>query len=388
MPETRRAQTAEAHVENRRDGAERQPQAGARDREGIQHQNREPRQCQHARGPRSAMRPQRREHDPQHQHRALHRRIEAGEQRVQTRDRRRPEQRRTLRWQPQAQRRPGGPQPTAQEKRDARDQRDVEAGDGDQVAGARSPEHLPVLARDGGLIAHRQRREHGRGRMFRQGAGDGVHENLPPLEHAVARGAVPAHGLAHRGGGADARAEHPAFVVEAAGVQRAVRRAQPQRETPAFAAAHGRALVVPGHADAPRYRGVAGRVGRVGREQEAQALRIALRQAGDAALEHAIAAVRCHRPALVEQPLRAPDREQHAEDRRGPQRAAAPWRQRRQARRGEHRCRGQAGAEMHGDHAGGESKRCRDQAIPRSYYCCGAAGLRYAQPSLRRFQPT
>ncbi len=162
-------------------------------------------------------------------------------------------------------------------------------------------EQVPVLAVDGRLVAHRQGRQHAGCLCVGHSQQDGVAHRLARTVYRVAHGlsqlAVDGTGGgAHRAAGAQALLEHPQLQVEAAGIERAVRLAQPHRQQPALAGPQllqrrGQQRVaieaaVPaerhpsGHAHRPA---VALRL--LHPKDEARALRPRLRQAGDDAGE-------------------------------------------------------------------------------------------------------
>ena len=173
----------------------------------------------------------------------------------------------------------------------------MHSADADQVRDAGGTEQLPVLALDGGLVAHGQRGQHA------GGAGIGhlaLQRVTQVLAQAVGRMAdaffqqlrrLPALDHPHVAGGAHALLEPQQFHVEAVGVQAAVRLLQAQWHAPALAGAQGRAWVVqpgfipelgvPAQGQPGRQHDrLAAALRRLHVEQEAGAGRPGLRQAG------------------------------------------------------------------------------------------------------------
>ena len=103
-------------------------------------------------------------------------------------------------------------------------------------------EQIPVVALDGRLVAHRQRRQHAGRLGVGHVAVDGVAQVLAQAIDRAAGVVVQflGHGAghgAHRAAGTQPLLEQPQLEVEAVRVERAMRLPQPHREAPALAGA-------------------------------------------------------------------------------------------------------------------------------------------------------
>jgi hypothetical protein len=189
-------------------------------------------------------------------------------------------------------------------------------------------EGLPESGIDRVLVADGERDQDPRIRRVRQHGAKAVADGFAQHLHRVtgtpdlrldARGA----GGTHVTGGADAAFEQPRLVIEAVGIQVAVRALEAHREAPALTGAHwhhGRSLVIrviaaaiPGQRDARRHAGH--RLLHV--EFEAHTAFQRLRQAGDHAGQLHVAAFQRCRQFVGEAQLRQSRRPGEAERRRG-----------------------------------------------------------------------
>ncbi len=164
-PAGRRAiEASESHVQDHADRAEREPEARPQHRPGIEQHDQPERQAQDVRHARQPAHPQGGRHHGQHVERALGRHAEARQQHVQQRGDGAAERGHLLRRQDQGQLGAGEegapPQEGRGPRRQRRDHRDVQPGDGDQVAHAGAVEHVPVRLLDAALVADHQRDDH------------------------------------------------------------------------------------------------------------------------------------------------------------------------------------------------------------------------------------
>ena len=149
----------------------------------------------------------------------------------------------------QAQAHAAPPQRPRRRRGQAGEQGDVQAADAHQVGHAGLPEHLPQRAFDGGLVAHRQRRQHtGTVRVgHRQqqavtpalpGRFD-LHHRRPGVQRRQQLRLLGRAG-AHCADAADALLEQPELGIKALRVEHAVRLLEPQRQGPALPGLQGR----------------------------------------------------------------------------------------------------------------------------------------------------
>ena len=114
--------------------------------------------------------------------------------------------------------------------------RHVHAADRHQVGDAGGAEQLPVVALDGGLVAHGQRSQHtggpGIGHLAQQRIAQVLAQPLDRVRHGLGQqfGTLPATHHAHVAGGADALLEPHQLDVVTLGVERAMGLLQPQRQ--------------------------------------------------------------------------------------------------------------------------------------------------------------
>src|SRR5713226_8599845 len=112
--------------------------------------------------------------------------------------------------------------------------------DAHQVRDAGAVEELPFLARNGALVADRQRGENSRGRRRAERREEPVAHRLPCLLDPVQKTISGSKSFlftpaTHISGRADAALEQPGFVIEAVRIDQPVRPTQAQREEPALA---------------------------------------------------------------------------------------------------------------------------------------------------------
>ncbi len=157
-----------------RPGVEQRDHAGG----GQQHQRRRPVQTGTAQ----------QRHRGQHPQRALRRHAPAGQQRIAGRGQHPAPACSGRRGQRQHQPRAQTPQRSDQRRGEPGEQRHVQAADAHQVGHAGVAEQLPVLALDGRLVAHRQRRQHAGGACIGHAQQDRVAHRLARSVHRVAGG--------------------------------------------------------------------------------------------------------------------------------------------------------------------------------------------------------
>ena len=202
----------------------------------------------------------------------------------------------------------------------------MQAGDAHQVGDAGAIEELPFLARDGALVADRERREDAGGRRRTEHRVEAIAYRLARLLHPIERRIPGADASrlgarAHITGGADAALEEPGLVIEAVRVHEPVRPAQPHREGPALAGVHHggeqcRRVFFLRHAAIPRQQNLLRHLGLgVGPfhiELEAHAALRQRRQARHHADHRDIGALQFARQPIVHAPLRARRRPEEA----------------------------------------------------------------------------
>ena len=181
------------------------------------------------------------------------------------------------------------------------------------MRGTGQPECLPVVVIEAGGVAQGECRDHRQRGVIRQPGLEPIRERLPQPQQAVAVGVGTALAAAHRRRRADALTEQPAFVIEGAGIDPAVRRTQYQPQPPALAATQAFAAAIPGNADLRRQ--CCG-IDRIEAEAPGRGCRIAarfavkaavaalrLRQRGDHAFDGDHFAEARRRPATVDDPI-------------------------------------------------------------------------------------
>src|SRR5207302_2220571 len=172
--------------------------------------------------------------------RALRGHAVAREERVAERAADRARGRGLARRQPQHERRHAAPECRDEPRDKTRDERHVQAGDAHEVRYARAVEELPLLSRDGALVAYRERGEDaGGGRRAEHRVEAIAHRftrALDEIEERVALAEAPWLGpranIARR---ADAALEEPGLVVEAVRIHEAVGSPQAHGECPTLA---------------------------------------------------------------------------------------------------------------------------------------------------------
>ncbi len=308
---------AERAVEDEQHRAEGKPQSRREHRPGIEEDDH--RESQRERAPRRCdlPAPQRRGDDRHHPESALRRHAEAGDERVAERRDDRRDRGRLARRQSQGERGNAPPAERDQPGDKARDHRDVQPGNAHQVRDAGAVEELPLLVRDGTLVADRERGKDSGGRRRAERCKETVAHDFSRLLDAIHRTvslselALPA-AVAHVTGRTYAALEQPRLVVEPVRIDETVRPPQAQRQEPALARMdrareHGRRLFprarpVPGDQQPARQLLAARR--RLDVELEAQRALAARRQAGHDAHHGDIASLQLRRETIRHAPMR------------------------------------------------------------------------------------
>ena len=231
----------------------RQPKTGLQQSPGIKSNN-------HRHGQQPDVRPgplasalTQSHHHRQHPHRALRRQAPARKSGIRHGQRQATPGRYAAGGAGQTQRRRqtgrAAPQRTQQPRSQPGKQRDVQAGNADQVRDARGPENIPVTALNGGLVTHHQRGQH----TGQLAVGDAfkncfahalssplyaVPKTCPGRRGQLLRRRVAQAG-AHIAGGLHALLPQAQLIVKAMRVAVAVRRFEPDSHLPPLASAHG-----------------------------------------------------------------------------------------------------------------------------------------------------
>jgi len=223
--------------ENRGDGTERQPEAWRERGVRIEQQDREQRAGQHVGCRRRAAKEISGAGRDEHRQRALRRNGESGEDRVRS-SRDHTAHACHVRTRCARRDRPQAPEKRPGEHAERRDHRDVQAGDGDQVSGARSRKHPPLRLGNAGRLPHGEADEHPGCRRIGE---DRLHAQSDRFARPQHREVPPGRGnervalrVAHVTGGADRLAQQLALVVEAAGIGKCARLAQLHLQQPSF----------------------------------------------------------------------------------------------------------------------------------------------------------
>ena len=256
----------------------------------------------------------------EHRERALRRHLRAREQHVAERRAKAEHGRHTTRRNMRREARRAPCQCECRPAREPCEDGDVQPADADQVAGAGAVEDVPLPVVEAGLVADRERDEHGGVRCAGKGSRDAVADALACALHVVER--APGECVDADIGLTDAdvarRAhvafEEPGLEVESPGIDVAVRPPQADRQVPALACTNLGNLdtalgIGPSHLPGERYTlrhlGPCG-VDALDGEGEADAVRRASRQVVDHADEPEILAFPRRWQRIGESQLRAP----------------------------------------------------------------------------------
>ena len=244
------AAPARADVEDERNGAEGEPQAGGERRPRVGEDHGGERERQRAPGRDEPARPERRGDHRHHPEGALRGHREAGEQRIGERRGDRRGCGRLARGEREREPRRAPPSPGRQPGSEPRDERHVQPRDAHEVRDPGAVEEPPLLRRDRALVAHRERGQDARRRRgaerFAKARAHRLAHLLDPIKKRPALAQLALHPpLAHIAGRADAALEEPGLVVEAVRVREAPGAAQAQREFPALPGTHGGRGLVP-----------------------------------------------------------------------------------------------------------------------------------------------
>ena len=227
------------HIEDERHRAERKPRPGAEHGPRIEQDDHAERERKRANRGRDPARPQRKRHHAHHPERALRRNRETGDQRVAQRADDRRDRGGLACRKRKHQRRDPAPQCRDEPREESGNHRHVQSRYAHQVRNAGAVEEPPLLRRDRALVADGKRGEDPGRRRFAEQALEAVAHVLARLLYAVGRRRAQAQALRarprpHITGRADAALDQPCFIVEAMRIEIAVRRTQPNGESPAL----------------------------------------------------------------------------------------------------------------------------------------------------------